>query len=378
MTDGSARPTPPIIDPLLPSRAFMDEWLNERELIPSWGRLELAPGAAFRIVTHDITGTPRPDLSRTRLKMGSAKYLCPAGIGAVIYAPQPDSFEKFEAATEKWIAEGEGKALALVGLGLPVLGIGGVRGWHLSGSEDLHPDIASRIKLGDRVQIAIDGDFQTNPNVRKGAELLMHALRALRAVPELVVLPSNEDGGKIGIDDQIAMWRRAKLDPAVELAKLPRLADLRSPNSIIATKDVDLLVRPPQKWIVKNLIPADELTAIVGDTSSGKTFLTMDLLLTVARGESYWFRQRIKTRGLAVHVTLEGSGLANRRRAYQQHHRLSDPLPYLAVESPVNLREDADRLIKTIRLAAQQEQQEVVLIAIDTVNRAMGGGGRKQ
>jgi hypothetical protein len=127
---------------------------------------------------------------------------------------------------------------------------------------------------------------------------------------------------------------------------------------------------------VKNLIPPGELTAIVGETSCGKTFVAMDLLLAVARNEQYWFDQRIKRHGLVVHITLEGTGLGNRLQAYKTHHKLDAALPYVAIETPINLRDAHTTmdLIATIRREAVLQSRPVVLIAVDTVNRALGSG----
>lgn len=354
------------------SGEFLQSWLAERGLDPSHGRFEPIAsfgGLAFRIITHDTDGTPRPGMSRTRYDRAENKYMSPAGVGVVIFAPRPDSFKAFNAAKEKWIAEGEGKALALSQLGIPVLGIGGVRSWHLKDRTDLHPELGARIRKGDTVHIAIDGDWQTNPNVHEGAALLMFAIKAAGAKPLLVQLPASE-----GIDDFLARVQRDGKDQHTELAALRRLSELKVPSDIPITSDADILNRPAPDWIIKNLVPPGELTAIVGETSCGKTFLTMDLLLAVARGESYWFGQRIKRTGLVVHITLEGTSLGNRRRAYQQHHKLTAPVPYVAIEKPINLREDAAVLIKAIEHERVMRGLPVVLIAVDTVNRALGGG----
>jgi hypothetical protein len=354
------------------SAEFLRRWCDERGLDPSFGRFETVAsfgGSAFAIITHDAEGNERPELSRTRYDRHENKYMARHGVGVVIFAPRPDSFRQFNAAKEKWIAEGEGKALALAQLGYAVLGIGGCHNWHVKDSTQLHPELAARIRKGDTVHIAIDGDWQTNPNVAEGAALLMFAVKAAGAKPQLVQLPAKE-----GIDDFIARLTREGKDPHAELAKLERLSELKVPSDIPITADKDILARPAPLWIVKNLVPPGELTAIVGETSCGKTFLTMDLLLAVARKEEFWFGQRIKRHGLVVHITLEGTSLGNRRRAYQQHHKLAAPLPYVAIETPINLRQDGAALIKAIEREAVTAGLPVVLIAVDTVNRALGGG----
>jgi hypothetical protein len=100
----------------------------------------------------------------------------------------------------------------------------------------------------------------------------------------------------------------------------------------------------------------------------------MDMLLAVARGLSHWFGQRINAHGLVVHITLEGTSLRNRLQAYRLHHKITETIPYFALEAPINLRNSPDELIGAIRRLGDQVGLPVALIAVDTVNRAMGGG----
>jgi hypothetical protein len=186
------------------------------------------------------------------------------------------------------------------------------------------------------------------------------------------VLDISDSPAPGGIDDLVLHWRAQQRDPLEEFAKLPRRASLATASNIVVTPAAEILTRPPTAWVVKDLIPANELVAIVGPTNCGKTFLTMDLLLAVARGNEHWFGKRIRRYGSVVHVTLEGGGLRNRLTAYMQHHKLDALTGYHAVETPINLRESeqTDAIIAAVAALPQPP----VLIAIDTVNRALGGG----
>ena len=186
--------TPPLAArPAATGRAFLDTWLAARGLTHDDGMFEPVSSfiPSFLIGTFDRNGKLRPDLSRTRWDRTEAKYTSPKGVGVVIFGPRPDSFEKFAAAKVKYIAEGEGKALALAKLGLPVLGIGGVHCWHLKGESTLHPNLDG-VKKGDTVYLAVDGDCQTNDSVRSGAAGELFAIKAKGAVPKLFVLNSGE------------------------------------------------------------------------------------------------------------------------------------------------------------------------------------------
>lgn len=89
-----------------------------------------------------------------------------------------------------WVVEGEKKALAVAQLGLPAIGFCGVEGWHRKGEQRLLPDFDA-IRLEDRVvEVLPDGDYQSNPNVKRAVQRLGAALVARSARPRVVLLPS--------------------------------------------------------------------------------------------------------------------------------------------------------------------------------------------
>lgn len=192
----------------------------------------------FTIVNHDAAGSERLDWSRTRYDTAHPncpkkpngepiKYKLPYGSGVVIYNPTKTSHQEWIAAPEKWLAEGEFKAIALAKLGKAVKGFGGCRAWHVRGSEDLHPD-ANQVSPGDTVVVVMDGDWHTKIEVHVGVYLLMQAIRRKGADPLLLDLPPDEK-----IDDLIALWRREDRDPQRELERVPRKRLEEIPNPFV-------------------------------------------------------------------------------------------------------------------------------------------------
>jgi hypothetical protein len=385
-----------LLPPINQSFAFAERWKRERaitvgKIVPSPLTAFLPPNAqvpSFVVMNYKPDGSEWPEGSRTRYDTTHpncpkdkddgkpVKYRLDGSPGSsVVIAPLPDSHTTFAKANKKWIAEGEGKVLALAGLGLPALGIGGCYGWNVTETRQLLPDLANSIHRGDTVYVAFDGDVRRNPTVRRAADDILVALAQLGAIPYFVLLPETEDA-KLGIDDLIARWKRDALDPLAELDKLPRHSSLSFLDDFELTSYDALLARPFPEWIVEGLVQPGELTAIVGATSCGKSFLVQDLLLAVARHLPTWFAFDINRSGLVVHVTMEGKGLDNRTKAYRQHHKLTGSVPYLALERSVSLLvpQEVDRLIRTIKNAALRLSLPVALIAIDTVNRALAGG----
>lgn len=243
--------------PLVKSAQLLDEWLTERGLDKEDGYFELMqpeqlastsqflggsgiPAPCFRIVTHDTDDNPRPEWSRVRYgtKVKDERYRNPKGARVVVYAPLPGSFSAFESAVEVDIGEGEGKTMALVKAGRAALGIGGC--WMWRGPDGrLLADIAERLRPGQRVNLFFDGDWRTNPDVHRAVFMAMQAVRDVGAVPLLVDLPAMPGVGKLGIDDQIKLWRDAGVDVTAALAGLPRLEEIDSPFVVDLKKPLD-------------------------------------------------------------------------------------------------------------------------------------------
>lgn len=376
---------------------FLASWKRQRG-INTVGTYKLNPPSqflgdaacpSFVVVNHDRESNERLDLSPTAYdkthpscprdekngKTKLRKYMLPAGIGQVILAFEKDSYAKFAAAKEKWLIEGIGQTLAALQYGLAALGINGCEGWHLGGSDSLHPELRD-IRPGDVVNIVYDADVRTNGEVREPAKRLMQQIHARGAVPYFRPLPGSPHDEHQGFDDWTAALAHDGKDVKAEIASLPQLPDLSTFEDFPFTSYNEMIARPFPVWIVEDVIPSGELTVIAGATSCGKTFLAMDLMMAVARGLKQWFGRDVNRPGLVIHVSLEGRGLSNRFKAYRRHHSLTDPVPYETLEGPVQMleRRDIEKLVRSIQRLAVRKSLPVVLITIDTVNRALGGG----
>ena len=56
----------------------------------------------------------------------------------------------------------------------------------------------------------------------------------------------------------------------------------------VLLNNTDIQNKPPVNWLVHKVIKAGGLSCIYGMSGSGKTFLTLDMLLSVASGRN-WF-----------------------------------------------------------------------------------------
>lgn len=132
----------------------------------------------------------------------------------------------------------------------------------------------------------------------------------------------------------------------------------------------EFLRRAPPNWIIRDVMPRAGLAVIYGDSGSGKTFFTLDLVAAVARGAEW--RGKAVAKGRGIYIVAEGAGgFRNRLEAYCAAHDV-DPasLDIRFITDAPNLLDKAD--IREL-LIAILGYGKVDFIVIDTYARAMAG-----
>lgn len=131
------------------------------------------------------------------------------------------------------------------------------------------------------------------------------------------------------------------------------------------------LRRKPGTWLIKGLLPRAGLGVIYGASGAGKTFLTLDLVGSLARGIPWRGKTAAKAR--CVYIVAEGAGgFRNRLAAYCQAHGL-DPEDFdigIIAEAPNMMT----KIVVDALLAALKAFGHIDLVIIDTYARVMVGG----
>lgn len=137
----------------------------------------------------------------------------------------------------------------------------------------------------------------------------------------------------------------------------------------------ELLAAEPLTWLVKGVIPKSGLGVLYGESGSGKTFIALDLALSLARGEM-WHHKKVSQAGVLYVAAEGGAGLSKRLAAYLNYHDLEEiDTPFVVVPEPVNLLKEGDAQLETTCIAVSKDlTHRVGLIVIDTLNRSMPGG----
>ena len=136
----------------------------------------------------------------------------------------------------------------------------------------------------------------------------------------------------------------------------------------------DLQLGDSKEWLVKGLLGHGEASAFYGKPGDGKSVLVQDLCMHVAAG---WpWHDRPVRRGAVVYIALERRKLVERRAlAFRQRHDISD-LPLAIVGGVYDFRDPrtATRIIEIAHQVEEETAEQVVLICIDTLSRALCGG----
>lgn len=133
----------------------------------------------------------------------------------------------------------------------------------------------------------------------------------------------------------------------------------------------ELMAMAAPTFLIDQVIPERALIAIYGPPGAGKTFIALDMALSVCTNQD-WFGYETKP-GPVIYITPEGlSGLKQRLLAWEHHHQaVADRFGYVT-DAPQFLEDDqVDDLIASIK---KSHLSRPVLIVIDTLARHMVGG----
>jgi hypothetical protein len=142
----------------------------------------------------------------------------------------------------------------------------------------------------------------------------------------------------------------------------------------IALDEVTLTAEPP--WLIDGLLPARGLACIIGEPKCGKSFMTSDMLCTVAQGAPYAGRATLK--GPVIYLTGEGvSGFKRRLVAMRQHRGIDGKgVPFYLIEDVPDLGSQATDLLQLLAeldvFIAQRCSERPRAIVLDTLARCMG------
>ena len=136
---------------------------------------------------------------------------------------------------------------------------------------------------------------------------------------------------------------------------------------LLSVSDIQKL--PKIDWLVKDVLPAQGLACIYGPSGSSKSFLALDLSLSIAC-KSEWFGLKIKCVPV-IYIVLEGlQGFIKRVDAWIAQNKIR-PKKFFLIRDDINLFNFAD--VSDLVASLQEANFVNGLIVIDTLNQASPG-----
>lgn len=147
-------------------------------------------------------------------------------------------------------------------------------------------------------------------------------------------------------------------------------------GDVFQTLDIAALeAMPPPAWLVEEVVSEDGLTVIYGEPGACKSFIALDMAMRLAHGMD-WHGQASRRVGV-LYIAAEGArGIGKRITGWKFRHGLNAPsVPFRVLPVAVQLLEPEHRekLIRTVKAAADAMEFHVGLVVLDTVSRSIAG-----
>jgi hypothetical protein len=273
------------------------------------------------------------------------------------------------------------------------------------------PQVLAAIAKGETIYI-VEGEKDADNLAREGACATCNPMGAGKwsdglSEPfrgaDVVILPDNDDAGH-----HHALNVAANLKPVARSVRVLDLPDLPPKGdvsdwlnaggdecelTILAAKTRPWAPEAPAsrfgaiRWadmdsvavnyvpLVKGLIFQGDTGMFYGDSGSGKSFLAVDMGLSIARGVPFLGMKTAKG-GVLYQAGEGGKGLLKRMKAYRLEHRVTGDLPFVLLPEKVNLFAadgDVDPFIGECLAWKAALSEPLSLIVIDTFSAASTG-----
>lgn len=143
----------------------------------------------------------------------------------------------------------------------------------------------------------------------------------------------------------------------------------RNANRLILS-EADMLDFPEPPMLVDDLLIANTLSVLVSKPGVGKSFVALDLALSIAAGLDSFLGLPLRAQGPVLYVIAEGGGRFKRRlKAWKQYRRITRPIPFHWTHGAINLLDVGG----VGRLIAEIQRIRPKLVVIDTLSRCLVG-----
>ena len=155
------------------------------------------------------------------------------------------------------------------------------------------------------------------------------------------------------------------------------------PPEIFEYLDVrQILAMADPLWLLRGIVPERSLGFMFGPPGSLKTFIALDIGLSIATGRSTWWNRVIERKGAVLYISSEGAaGLKFRLMAWAQHRRVTiEDAPFFLIKQTLNFMrpEDVGKLLATVEDITLKTSMPIAAVFVDTVSRVLAGAEENQ
>ena len=224
----------------------------------------------------------------------------------------------------------------------------------------LGPIVKAARKLFPNVRLIIAGD---NDSLKTDAGRIAADKAASQDTNTSVIIPKVPGDWNDLAQSQGLEAVKAALEPLGEVKKRLLI-------------HVSELTDSAPEWIIEDVLPADSLSVMFGESGCGKSFIALDMALSIARGAA-WHGHEIDRPGPVIYICGEGkNGIKRRLRANAELNRFNlDDVPIYISRTSIQMLDQAQ--VAEFVAEAEQLAQSVgkpSLIQIDTYARNFGDG----
>jgi len=142
-----------------------------------------------------------------------------------------------------------------------------------------------------------------------------------------------------------------------------------------------ILSLPPPKWLIEKLIIEQAVGFIFGPPGSLKTFVALDIAMSIATQRANWWDYNVARHGTVIYILNEGVlSVPHRLKVWEQHRQTAIAnTSFRLIRQSINFMrvEDVGKLLATVQ-AIIDETGPVVAVFVDTVSRVLPGAKENQ
>lgn len=154
--------------------------------------------------------------------------------------------------------------------------------------------------------------------------------------------------------------------------------NLTQPGALRLWSTEELLQLPPPTWLIEDILPTGGLVGLYGAPGSFKSFLAIDIALSVGTGLP-WQGHAVR-RGFALYISAEGgTGIGKRAQAWITARRQEPAQAHVAwLTEAIPVSADSDYMERLLSRLNDEVRERPGLVIIDTLARCFDGDENQQ